>query len=205
MTDKDIKKLSRTELLEMLIEQTKENEALIAHKEELERQIKALQQELNDRKIAIENAGSIAEASLQLNGVFEAAQAAADEYLQHVREQSALQQDYAERAEAETQEKIQKMMEDALQAEAEMQAKVQRMHDDTQRVEAATQVKVRKMLEDAQAQSELMLSEASKNCEEMTAKAKRESQEYWNQVSSRLTEYMKQRADLHKDPASNDA
>ena len=70
MTNKELKKLSRAELLEMLIAQSKEVAAL---KEQLEK----AEEQLNDRKIIIENAGSIAEASLQLNGVFEAAQNAA--------------------------------------------------------------------------------------------------------------------------------
>ena len=41
---------------------------------------------LEDRRMKIENSGSIAEAVLALNGFFEAAQAAADEYLKTVKE-----------------------------------------------------------------------------------------------------------------------
>ena len=55
MTDKELKRLSRGELLEMLIAQASENEKL---KQELEDAQAALQ----DRSIAIDNAGSIAEA-----------------------------------------------------------------------------------------------------------------------------------------------
>lgn len=78
MTDKELRKLSRIDLLELLLEKSRENEKL---KEELE-QVKA---QLDDRKINIEKAGSIAEASLVLNGVFQAAQAAADQYLENLR------------------------------------------------------------------------------------------------------------------------
>ena len=69
----NLKKLSRTELLELLLEQTKELEATQARVSELEKA-------LADRKIEMEQAGNIAEAALQLNKVFEAAQQAADDY-----------------------------------------------------------------------------------------------------------------------------
>lgn len=70
----DLKKLSRTELLELLLEQTKELEATQARVQELEKQ-------LSDRKIELEKAGNIAEAALRLNRIFEAAQQAADDYV----------------------------------------------------------------------------------------------------------------------------
>lgn len=78
MTDQELRKLSRKDLLELLIAQRRERDAL---KAELEEARTALQ----DRRICIENAGSIAEAALQLNNVFEAAQAAAEQYLENIR------------------------------------------------------------------------------------------------------------------------
>lgn len=79
MTDKELKRLSRAELLELLLEQVEENERL--HKE-----IEELKNQLEDRVIKLEQAGSIAEAALRLNGVFEAAEAAAKQYLDSVKE-----------------------------------------------------------------------------------------------------------------------
>ena len=70
MTEKELKKLHRSDLLELLIAQEKENE-------QLRSQIAQLEARLADRTIAIDQAGSIAEASLQINGVFQAAQNAA--------------------------------------------------------------------------------------------------------------------------------
>ena len=67
MTDKELKNLSRRDLLEMLIEQSKELQRLREKLAETE----AL---LEKKEISISNVGSIAEAALQLNGVFEAAQ-----------------------------------------------------------------------------------------------------------------------------------
>lgn len=82
MTDKELRRLRRRELLELLIVQTDENE-------KLRRELSRTQAELNNRRIAIEYAGSLAEAALQLNGVFEAADRAAKQYLENVRRVAA--------------------------------------------------------------------------------------------------------------------
>ena len=66
MTDRELKRLSRAELLELLLDQTKENRRL-------RRRLKAAEEELAGRRIAVEQAGTMAEAALKLNGVFEAA------------------------------------------------------------------------------------------------------------------------------------
>lgn len=73
MAGKDLRKLSKTDLLELLIEQGRENLAL---KERLEK----AEAELAERRLHMEQSGSIAEAALKLSGVFEAAQKAIDLY-----------------------------------------------------------------------------------------------------------------------------
>lgn len=78
MTDKELRRLSRSELLEMLIEQMEENERLRNRLEEAEA-------DLRNRKIIIKRAGSLAEAALELNHVFQAADEAARQYLENVR------------------------------------------------------------------------------------------------------------------------
>lgn len=78
MTDKEVHKLKRAELLEILVEQKKE----IAR---LKKRLKAAEEKLESRDILIRQAGSIAEASLQLNHIFEDAQNAADQYLENIR------------------------------------------------------------------------------------------------------------------------
>ena len=72
-----LKKLSRQDLLEMLIEEEKRID-------QLEKELAEAKAKLEDRKIRIETSGSIAEAALKLNGIFEAAQAAADQYLENL-------------------------------------------------------------------------------------------------------------------------
>ena len=78
MTDRELRKLSRAELLELLLEESRENERLRA-------QLQEMNEKLADRAIRIERAGSIAEAALQLNGVFQAAEEAAAQDLENVR------------------------------------------------------------------------------------------------------------------------
>ena len=73
-----LRKLSKLQLLELLAQQERELQAL---RKELEEKNAALV----DRRIQIENAGSIAEAALKINGVFEAAQKAADQYLESLK------------------------------------------------------------------------------------------------------------------------
>lgn len=78
ITERELKKLSRADLLELLLAESRENEQLRAQLEEAN-------QKLASREIELQNAGSIAEAALRLNGVFEAAEKAAQQYLENVR------------------------------------------------------------------------------------------------------------------------
>lgn len=81
LTNKELKKLSRKELLEMLVIQTRISE-------QLEKRVKKLEEQLEDKRVKIENAGNLAEAALKLSGVFEAAQAAAEIYLESLKSES---------------------------------------------------------------------------------------------------------------------
>ena len=74
MTEQELKKLSRKELLEMLIMQSEELEST-------KKKLANTKSKLLEREISIDNAGSIAEAALQVNGVFEAAQKACEQYI----------------------------------------------------------------------------------------------------------------------------
>ena len=77
MTEKELRKLNRYQLLELLMMQTEENRQL---QQEIER--------LRQQQMKLEEMGSVAEASLLLNGVFEAAQKAADDYVNEARDRA---------------------------------------------------------------------------------------------------------------------
>ncbi len=105
MTEKELKRLSRRDLLEILLALRREND-------QLRLQLTQANQRLESRRLEIEASGSIAEAALRLSGIFEAAQAACDQYVDHVRRRMRLQ-------ERQTDERCQAML-----AQAKIQADV---------------------------------------------------------------------------------
>ena len=80
VTEKELKKLNRAELLEMLIAQSKKLSRV-------EEELKTAQKELGRREIAITSSGTLAEAALKLSGIFENADKAAGQYLENLRHQ----------------------------------------------------------------------------------------------------------------------
>lgn len=125
MTVKELKKLKRQDLLQLMVEQSREalriqtereekekemsrieenNERLLLKVEEKDVQIERLKGRLDSKKAriseleteigtwqsnrqtGIRNSGSVAEAALRLNGIVEAAQRAADQYLYNIRQ-----------------------------------------------------------------------------------------------------------------------
>lgn len=79
MTEKELKKLTRSELLELLLYQTKRTEELEAKLEEAERSLS------EKPPIQSSTPGSIAQEAMKINGVFEAAQAAAKQYIDNIK------------------------------------------------------------------------------------------------------------------------
>lgn len=78
MTEKELLKLKRSDMLEIMLAQSLEIDAL-------RKEIEDLHARLEDRKIRISTSGSIAEASIRMTRVFEEAQKAADLYLDNIR------------------------------------------------------------------------------------------------------------------------
>lgn len=103
MDNKTLKKLKRAELLEILLEQSKEVERLSA-------ELKKANEALEEREIKIRNSGSIAEAALQLNGVFEAAQNAATQYLENIERLSGNQEAVMQEQEVAFKKKMKHML-----------------------------------------------------------------------------------------------
>lgn len=106
MKEQDLRKLNRTDLLELLLQQSRELE-------ECRAQLKSANQRLEEREIAISRAGSIAEASLQLNGVFDAAEKACAQYIENIKNLSSRQEALCSQMELETKLKCEKMIADA--------------------------------------------------------------------------------------------
>ena len=84
MTKRELKRLTKNDLMELLLEQRLRGD-------DLQKQLETCRERLESREIKVSESGSIAEAALKINGIFEAAQAAADQYLENVRKLSGNQ------------------------------------------------------------------------------------------------------------------
>lgn len=118
MTDKELKKLNRGELLQMLLEQSRELD-------KAQERIRELEEKLQGRALELEEAGSIAEAALRIHGVFESAQKAADQYLENVRLRGASVEARCQEKEAETEQRCRQMLKDAETACAKSKAEAE--------------------------------------------------------------------------------
>lgn len=195
MTKKELRKLSRAELLELLIGQTKEVSALEEKLAQMQQENDQLSAQLADRQIVMQEAGSIAEASLRLNGVFDTAEKAAQEYLENIRLRNEALNSFAQEAEAKAQAKIDAMMQQAQADEAEAQARVDALLAQADLIETEAKQKADVIILEAQERSERLESETKSRCDEMLAKAERDSDAYWKQVSKRFGDFVKLRDD----------
>ena len=106
MGDQELRKLGRKDLLELLLDQAKELERVRAELDEAKKK-------LEERRIVLNETGSIAEASLRLNEVFRAAQEACAQYTFNVEEMHRQQKAACEQMERETREKCEKLQREA--------------------------------------------------------------------------------------------
>ena len=108
MTDRQLRKARRIDLLKLLLEQKKENETL-------RQQLAQIQEQLRQRQIAIDQSGTLAEAALKLSGIFDAAESACQYYTENIRNLSGRQEEICRTMERETREKCDRMLEQAKQ------------------------------------------------------------------------------------------
>ena len=94
MTEKELRKLNRFQLLELLVMQTEQNE-------ELQKQLEEIKNKKIEDSIQISKLGSVAEASVHISGILEAAQEAADIYMEEAKKRAdIIVKEAYERAEA---------------------------------------------------------------------------------------------------------
>ena len=129
MNQKELKRLSRGDLLEMMLSLSKENDQLL-------KELHRLKSELADRTLTVENSSSLAEAALNLNGVFQAAQEACDQYSLNIRHR-------ADAVLAQAQEKLD-------DAEKRSQEILSGANSRAEEIVAQARAQAKQMLEDAQ-------------------------------------------------------
>ena len=173
MTDLELKKLRRTDLLELLLAQEKENE-------ELRRQVQQLQSRLEERELVMVNAGSIAEASMQLNGVFEAAQAAADQYLASIRKMNEEKETYCSKIKEEARLRAEQTLREAEERCSRMEA-------------------------ESRAEADRILKETEEKQLTMLEETKKDLKSYWASVSVQMEElYKKQLGEKKQEPENEE-
>ncbi|MBR6826154.1 MAG: hypothetical protein IKM59_06360 [Oscillospiraceae bacterium] len=168
MKEKELKSLSRGDILELLLAQTE-------RVEQLEKELEEANARAEARDIMIEKSGTLAEAAMEINRVWQAADQAAAQYLGNVMriydEQLAknaqLERDYAKRSETLLGETTRKCRE----------------------MEEATAQKCREMEAESTLKCQMMERETTTRCEDMTRKAETDSKAYWDQVYSKLEAY----------------
>ena len=205
MTDTELKKLRRAELLELFLEQSREVKRLST-------ELKEAKQDLEDKKIIIDKAGSLAEASLQLNGVFDAAQKAAEQYLlnmESMMERTTLEcqnrneesqqarvkvQEFCDKMKQDTQDECRKLKEET---EGSCQNLKQNTEDECKRLKEETEAscqslkqntedECKQLKEETQEACLKQKSETQEQCQNKLEETDRMIEEKWNQISTRL-------------------
>ena len=222
MAEKELRRMSRPELIEIIY-------ALKSNEESLQKKNAHLEEQLNDRTIQISEAGSIAEAALQLNDIFSTAQIAADDYLTSIKaanvsmeeEQKAAAKE-AERVVAEAQAQAEQIVAEA-NAEAarimtmakekadntlsEAEAASQHMTDTAQKkaevLKAQSEDKAQTCVELAQKQSQDMITAAEQKrdqleeaCREKSEETQKELEARWDAFEKRVGDVLSQHREL---------
>ena len=78
MTDKEFKRLSRPQLIDIIYQ-------LQLQIDKLNEEKQALEGELKDKRLRLSNVGNIAEAALEMNDCFRSAQNAAEQYVNEIK------------------------------------------------------------------------------------------------------------------------
>ena len=175
MTQYEMKKLSRKELLQLAAEESAQIRILQEH-------LEIAENELHKREININEAGSIAEASMKLSNVFEAAQEACRLYTDNIQRLSERQESICAEIEKETKEK-------AAAYEAEVISRCDRLEKDTK--EACEKLDM-----DTKAACEKLEKDTKTSCEKMVETAKAEAKAYWDELSQKLEDFYQAHAGL---------
>ena len=168
MTDKEFKRLGRAQLIDIIYQLQLQVDTLTEQKQKLEIA-------LADKQLRIDNAGSIADAALELNDCFRTAQSAAEQYLNEI---SKLR----ESAVLDRQRIISGAKDEARQLVEEAQEEATRLVTDA-REEAA------RLVAEAQAEATRLLTDAQEEAEELVTTTQKTRAAYDAAVEAILQEF----------------
>ncbi len=162
MTDKELKRLRRGELLELLLEQSKENEFLKKQVKELSEDVEDLRKKLTDKRLELDKAGTIAEAAFKLNGVYSAAEAAAKQYLDNLELLYIREEEKTVKKIAEAEAYVQKLLEDTNE---KCNALEEKTENQCAAMKQSVQERCQAMRDEAQQECDRMMQETKEKCE----------------------------------------
>lgn len=153
MTDKEFKRLSRAQLIEIIYR-------LQLKEEELSAQNQQLKEALAEKRLRMDRVGNLAEAVLEINNVMQAAQDAAAQYIDEIRQMRS-----------EMEEERRKVMEQARQEAAQQYA------EDSRRLREEVEAQRQQVLEQARQEAAQAAQAAARQQEEELNKLRAEALE----------------------------
>ena len=165
--DNDLRKLSRLELLEILVSISEENEALAAENTRIKRELAALPRIQRATKV-----GSIAELAMQTNGFFEAAQNAADDYLREIKR---MRDQLAARAGAQPAAPRVSTASQQMEAVRAADDTVQDAHARARAIVRRANSQAESILAEAQAKSDATIADANRQAHAIVSRANRQA------------------------------
>ena len=116
MVGKELKKMSRRELMDIIYQMKKDEQ-------QLREEIASLQEALQDKRIRMSIAGSVADAAVSITNIFSVAQRTADLYLQEIsRMKEETEQECAQKIE-QAQQAVEKILSDGEARYGEIEAR----------------------------------------------------------------------------------
>lgn len=159
--DNSLNKLSKSQLIEIVRSLQQRERNVVAQRDDFAHQLSA-------RQIRIANAGSIAEASLALSGIFESAQYAADEYVASVRTMiDEVYQASAQSAEAANARAAQAMQ----QSQIDANNLLSEANSEAERVRSEANSEAERVLEEAQREALRLIGVAEAEAKEVISEA----------------------------------
>lgn len=174
--DNDLKNLGRMELLQVLLKVTESNEALMAENAEL--RSASPMQVARSAKV-----GSIAEAALQANGFFEAAQRSADDYLREIKR---LRDEMVERSKAQQAQQASRSVSD--EEQLEQSQLFERIQDQAKTYIQDVQTYANNVMARANTQAQGIIDDARMRSEEIIAQANSQAQAIVGQAETRAVQ-----------------
>lgn len=182
MTDREFRRLRRAELIEIIFK-LQETEA------SLRSELASVKEQLEAKNLKLSGVGSIAEAAMSLNSVFESAQAAADQYVAQVKQ-----------LESDTEARTEEMLRKAQEQETEMISGAKRQCDtmfaEAEEKRSALLSEAEAELAAAKKQYDAMISEAQAKHDALISAAEQEVSQKWQELNEKVQRTVETYAEL---------